>query len=103
MSLEKIKKLLEETDRPLSYNEIGIRLDLPSEEVKTVVGTEFKNLTGGSLKSLVSMGSADPDFFLFGDNVKEVSSNRYYKIMRKSIMKKQERRSKLENIKSKVI
>jgi len=103
MSLEKIKALLDESDRPLSYNEIGLKLNLPLEDVKTVVGTEFKNLTGGSLKTLVSMGAADPDFFLLGDGIKEIAENRYYKIMRKGIIKKQERRARLENIKSKVV
>lgn len=102
-NLEKIKELLKETDRPMSYNEIGLKLDISVEDVKTIIGTEYKRLIGGCYKSIVFSGTADPDFFLFGDFVKELNENKYYQWKRKGFMKQIERRAKLENIRSKVL
>ena len=100
--LEIIRAVLEEAQArgaaPLSYQEIGEKTTLTGEDVHKLVGRRFVELTKGAYKNVAALGDADPDFYLFGDQIKEISENSYYKTLRGSIAKAVKYSQKLANI-----
>jgi len=76
--LIQIKKVLEMTDKPLSYNEIEQKTGLIYEEVFRIISWYFSKIT----KETTSSGFAHPEFYLFGDNIKEIRNNWGYKIVK---------------------
>lgn len=76
--LQNIKEVLETADTPLSYKEIEKETKLSHEEVFRIISWYFSKIT----KETTSMGFVHPDFYLFGDNVKPISKNLGYKIVK---------------------
>lgn len=85
--IERIKELLNkacETGKPMSYTELGKKLGLSPEYIKEVVGIRFTQLTK---KAYDSFKDADPDFYLLGDNIKEICNNKHYLKFKEKKMK----------------
>jgi hypothetical protein len=93
-TLEKIKELLKDRERrncpgTISYTELGKELGLKGEDVRVVVGGRLVELTpqptirGIALGMKVAFSGLDPDFYLLGDNITEISKNKDYQEFRK--------------------
>lgn len=85
-TLEKIKEKLNEAAEEnilLSYKDLGRRLDLEPEYVREIIGIRFTELTNQALKSW--FGPPDPDFYLLGENIKEINTNKHYKSFKKRL------------------
>jgi len=76
--LAKIKDVLGMADNPLSYEDIVQETGLVYDEVFRIISWYFSKIT----KETTSMGYVHPDFYLFGDYVKEISDNMVYKILK---------------------
>ncbi len=67
----------------LSYTELGRILNLDPEYVREIVGRRFTELTKKAMRSWFE--PADPDFFLLGENIKEINNNGFYKQFKKRL------------------
>lgn len=76
--LEAIKDVLGMADKPLSYADIEQETGLSHEEVFRIISWYFSKIT----KETTESGFPHPDFFLFGDNIKEISENFGYKLVK---------------------
>jgi len=88
--LEKVKIELAraaEVGTILSYIDLGKNLDVEPEYVRAVVGRRFTELTNQI--RYTTFDSPDPDFYLLGENIKEISTNGYYLQFKKLIKKKE--------------
>jgi hypothetical protein len=72
---EDILALLRANGR-MSYSQIGQALGKDPEFIRSVVGVKFVNLT----KDIVAhpLDGPDEEFFLLGDNIKEICNNKEY-------------------------
>lgn len=89
-TLKKIKEKLNKAAREgvlLSYKDLGSILDLDPEYVREIVGRRFTELTKQATKSWFE--SPNPDFFLIGENIKEINENKYYKFFKKRLSAKE--------------
>jgi len=76
--LAQIKDMLEMADNPMSYSEIEAETGLSHEEVFRIISWYFSKIT----KDTTNSGFPHPDFYLFGDNIKEIHGNMGYKIVK---------------------
>ena len=76
--LSQIKEVLELADYPLSYREIEKETGLLHDEVFRIISWYFSKIT----KETTNSGFPHPDFYLFGDNIKEICNNIGYKIVK---------------------
>lgn len=76
--LLQIKEVLEMADEPLSYEEIERETGLSHDEVFRIINWYFSKIT----KETTNSGFPHPDFYLLGDNVKEISENWGYKVVK---------------------
>lgn len=76
--LASIKEVLEMADEPMSYDDIAKETNLPHDETFRIISWYFSKIT----KETTSYGFIHPDFYLFGDTVKEISSNLGYKVLK---------------------
>ena len=76
--LIQIKEVLEMADNPLSYEEIGHEAGVARNEVFRIISWYFSKIT----KETTSSGFPHPDFHLFGDNIKPISNNFGYKLVK---------------------
>lgn len=83
----------------VTYKEIGECLGLDEAVVKQIVGYRFKRLTKGAYKAIYNTGDADPDFYLFGDNIMEISNNYLYKAFKNVIERRRNILFKTMNLK----
>jgi hypothetical protein len=100
--IEKIKQLLTEAyekGQTMSYTELGEKLGVSPEYIKKIVGIRFTQLTK---KAYNPFNDADPDFYLFGDNIKEICNNKQYHIFKEKKMKQLSKTGKFMGDLSKV-
>lgn len=71
----KVRAVLEEG--PTNYKRIAERLTVPPEFVRAVVGRKFVELTDAVSHALFS--DADDEFYLLGENIEELRTNKQYK------------------------
>lgn len=83
----------------VTYKEIGDCLGIDESIVKQIVGYRFKELTKGAYKDIYNTGDADPDFYLFGNNIVEISNNYFYNAFKKVIEKRRNILFKTMNLK----
>jgi len=76
--LIQIREVLEMADNPMSYEEIEKETGLTHDEVFRIISWYFSKVT----KETTSSGFPHPDFYLFGDNIKEINGNWGYKIVK---------------------
>lgn len=98
----KIKDILNDAAKKgnvLSYTDLGKELSITPEMVKEVVGRRFSELTK---KAFDPFSDADPDFYLLGDNIKEICNNKQYLRFKKMKFKQQEKTAKFLNATDKI-
>ena len=76
--LGQIKEVLEMADYPLSYEQIENETGLLHDEVFRIISWYFSKIT----KETTNSGFPHPDFYLFGDNIKPISDNFGYKMVK---------------------
>jgi hypothetical protein len=89
-TLTKIKEKLNKAASEgvlLSYTDLGKILDMDPDFIHDVIGRRFSELTKKATKSWNE--PPDPDFFLIGDNIKEINGNRFYLMFKRHIERKQ--------------
>jgi hypothetical protein len=70
----------------LSYTDLGHILDMDPKFIHDVIGRRFAELTKQATRSWNE--SPDPDFFLIGDNIKEINANKFYKMFKRHVERK---------------
>lgn len=98
----KIKMLLEDAAKQgkiFSYKELGDRLGISAERAREAVGIRFTELTRKAYNPFVD---ADPDFFLLGDTIKEISGNKMYISFKKAKLKQLDRTAKFMSTTDKI-
>ena len=76
--LIQIREVLRMADYPLSYEEIEKETKLSHDEVFRIISWYFSKIT----KETTSSGFPHSDFYLFGDNIKEICNNFGYKVVK---------------------
>lgn len=89
-TLTKIKEKLNKAASEgvlLSYTDLGSILDMDPDFIRDVIGKRFAELTKKATKSWNE--PPDPDFFLIGDNIKEIHTNKFYLMFKRHLERKQ--------------
>jgi len=89
-NLEKLIEILKQNENdktpPLSYKELGEKIGISGDDVRGVIAIRFRELTHDATR-----GYPDQDFYLFGDNIKPISDNFGYQVIKKRLAIKLER------------
>jgi hypothetical protein len=94
--IEKVKQLLKDREGrncqgTISYGEIGKELGMRSEDVQRVIGRRFIQMTPITPMALYKalFKGVDPDFYLLGDGITEISKNKEYQMYKRRFFKTQ--------------
>jgi len=92
--IQKIIKILEEAVKNggmLSYQELSVKLSVPEKDIKNAVRQRFVELTK---KAYNPFKDAEPTFYLLGDHIWEISTDKEYQKFKEAKMKQLERMGK---------
>jgi hypothetical protein len=70
----------------LSYTDLGRIIDMDPDLIHEIIGRRFAELTKKATRSWNE--PPDPDFFLIGDNIKEIHANNYYLMFKRHAERK---------------